>query len=75
VREAGRRLGVNGVLMVWYKCSHTQQVPADRYEVEVYLIDVDGDRAFQAKEGFLDADRAISEVFGQFFAAHGIGPG
>ena len=75
VREAGRRLGVNGVLMVWYKCSHIQQVPVDRYEVEVYLIEVDGDRAFQAKEGFLDADRAISNVFGQFFAAHGIGSG
>ena len=63
------RPGVNGVLMVWYKCSHIQQLPADKYEVEVYLIEVAGDRVVRSKEGFLDADRAISNVFDQFFAA------
>lgn len=72
VRKAGRELGVNGVLMAWFKCSRSQYASADTYEVEVYLIDVDRDQVFHAKENFLDADRAISRVFDQFFAAYGI---
>jgi len=74
VREAGRRLGVNGVLMTWYKCSHSQHVLADTYEVEVFLIDVNRDQVYRAKERFLDADRAISNVFDRFFAAYDIDP-
>ena len=75
VRDAGRELGVNGVLMAWYKCSRSQYVSADTYEVEVYLIDVNRDQVFHAKEKFLDAGRATSKVFEQFFSAYGIGSG
>ncbi len=75
VRKVGRKLGVNGVLMAWYKCSRSQYVSEDTYEVEVYLIDVNRDQVFHAKENFLDVDHAISSVFDQFFAAYGIGSG
>lgn len=75
VRKAGRDLGVNGVLMVWYECSQSQYVPVDTYKVEVYLIDVDGDRIFHAKEAFLDTRRAIAQVFNQFFTAYGFDSG
>ena len=75
VREAGRNLGVNGVFMAWYKCSHSQHVPADTYEVDVYLIDVDQDRIFHSRRRFLDVHRAVSDVFDEFFAAHGVSPG
>jgi tetratricopeptide (TPR) repeat protein len=75
VRKAGRNLGVNGVLMVWFKCSQSQYVPVDTYQVEVYLIDVDRDSVYRAKEYFLDTKRAVNTVFDQFFAAYGIGPG
>ncbi len=75
VRKAGRALGVNGVLMAWYKCSMSQHVSADTYEVDVYLVDVVQDRVFHVKENFLDAKRAVSKVFEQFYSAYGVGPG
>lgn len=74
VRKAGRDLGVNGVLMIWYKCSQSQYVATDTYEVEAYLIDVNRDDVFHSKKGFLDTDRAISDVFDRFFAAYNIDP-
>ena len=75
VRKAGGNLGVNGVLMVWFICSRSQNVAVDRYEVEVYLIDVNQDRVFHSKMNFLDAGRAIPGVFDQFYAAYGIAGG
>ncbi len=72
VRKAGGKLGVNGVLMVWYICSRSQYVAVDTYEVEVYLIDVIQEQVFHSKMNFLDTGRAISTVFDQFFAAYGI---
>ena len=72
VRKAGGNLGVNGVLMVWYICSRSQYIPVDTYEVEAYLIDVKQDQVFHSKTNFLDAGRAISGVFDQFFAAYGV---
>jgi tetratricopeptide (TPR) repeat protein len=70
VRKAGRELGVNGVLMAWYKCSQSQHVSADTYEVELYLIDINSDQVFHAKERLLDAKRAVSTVFEQFFTTY-----
>jgi tetratricopeptide (TPR) repeat protein len=75
VRKVGRKLGVNGVLMAWYKCSRSQYMSEDTYEVEVYLIDVNRNQVFHAKEKFLDAKRAVSSVFGEFFAAYGVASG
>lgn len=75
VREAGRKLGVNGVFMAWYKCSHSQYVPADSYEVDVYLVDVGEDQVFHSRRKFLDVDRAVSDVFDGFFSNRGLDPG
>jgi tetratricopeptide (TPR) repeat protein len=75
VREAGRKIGANGVFMAWYKCSRNEGHSVDTYEVDVYIVDTAQDRVFHAREKFLDVHRAISDVFDQFYAAHGFPAG
>lgn len=72
VVEAGAKLGVQGVLMAWYRCKSSDKYDKDTYWVEVHLVDVNKGRVYTAKEGLLDADVATSKVLDAFLAA---GPG
>ena len=71
VIAAGKRLGVDGALMVWYQCNSNQYLAEDTYNVELYLIDVDGGSAYRNTGNILDSGRLTGELFDQFFAAHG----
>ena len=69
VVEAGRELGVQGVLMAWYRCKSSDKFDRDTYRVEVHLVDVASGDAYAAERGLSEADAATSQVFNEFFAA------
>ena len=58
-------------MMVWYQCNSNQYLAEDTYNVELYLIDVDGGSAYRNTGNILDSGRLTGELFDQFFAAHG----
>jgi len=71
VIAAGKRLGVEGVLMAWYRCNSNMHMTMDTYEVEVHLIDVERGEAYRAADNLLNAERLTNGLFDRFFAARG----
>ncbi|MDX1513431.1 MAG: protein kinase [Gammaproteobacteria bacterium] len=72
VLSAASRLGVNGVMMAWYEClgssGHGERDWSD-YIAEGYLFDVDRQQAYHFRKSILDAGRATSDLFQQFFSS------